>query len=180
MKAIFLVLGLVGCATVPKVTTQIDQKGTVNDGKIGFDKAGKIIIQRETAADDELRIQIMVNQSLYRNMKNEWWDLKKCRENLADPKNGGNGLITDLPDVEDMSTAAEPEQEMGLTEDDSLKVVRKSSFVDRLKAERKYDTTLRAMTKTLSKLLTTCELEQRYNQRGAVVSNKAAANEDSN
>ena len=83
--------------------------------------------------------------------------LKWCRKDLADPRLGGSGEITQLPEIDDMKTPTEVKEDFGI-EGDALKIVKRESYLKRLKSERKLEKTLREMAKTIKKSRENCEM----------------------
>jgi len=65
--------------------------------------------------------------------------LKICRRDLADKRLGGTGDVIPVTAIDSMRTPAEVSEEIGLTKDGELTVVKEESYNDRLALERKYD-----------------------------------------
>src|SRR4051812_28879242 len=98
--AIALLL-LTGCAgsQIKNLDTDMDVKGSTQDGTLGI-RDRTAIIQKETRADDELRAQQWKNYSLQGNVDDEYYWLRRCREEIADSRLGGNGEVTELPEID--------------------------------------------------------------------------------
>lgn len=161
LKSLFLIIITLGCTSpehqVTEIDTQLDVKGTVNGSSLGLNEEGQAILQTETSADTELRNQIWENNDLESKLYHEYHMLKWCRKDIADPRLGGQGEITKLPEIDDMKTTNEYKEEFGL-DGNRLKVVKKEQYVERLKSERKYFKTLKNMTKTVKRSRENCEL----------------------
>lgn len=148
--------------TVEEIDTGLEQKGKVGDSKIGVNDDGQAIIQTETAADDELRLQQWNNQRKEDDVNSEYLALKQCREDRADPRLGGSGDVDPIPAVDNMKTPNEIKEVIGIdSKDNSLKVVKKEIYVKRLNQERKYNTSLVKMNKTLKRYKEDCERKMR-------------------
>jgi hypothetical protein len=153
---------LTSCASnsesVKTVNTDLKVKGHVGSAKLGLDSENVAILQEEKQAQDELNIQEAVNMRLRDEVNHYHGELKECLSNLADKRLGGNGKIPELPDIDNLQPETDTTEEFGQTEDGSLKVVRKSSFIQKLKNARAYDKSLRAMTKVLTKQNDQCQM----------------------
>ena len=71
-------------------------------GEIGVDKDGDAVIQSKKSAKDELSKQEWVNSRLSDDLENEHHSLKTCRNDLADPRLGGNGRPREIPEIDNM------------------------------------------------------------------------------
>lgn len=157
----FLMIGLlalVGCASSDKVKqldTEIDVKGTTYNGVVGL-QDDVAVIQEKRAADQELRLQQWKNFQLENDLNHEYHMTQWCYEDLADPRLGGNGEVSDAPEVTSMKDAVKIKEELGL-EGEALVVVRTYSFKDQLAVERKYEKSLTDMTKQVKKTRASCE-----------------------
>jgi len=155
------VLFLVACSTTNNkaedLELDLDLKGSVDGKKIGIDDDGDVIIQSETDASDELRTQTWVNSKLEDDISREYIDLKRCREDLADPRLGGSGEVTKIPEVDNLKSANEVKEKFGIDEDGNLKVVKKEYFMEKLRKERKYEKSLKNMKKILAKNNESCQ-----------------------
>lgn len=147
-----------GCASNPIKTldTQIEIKGSTQQGTLGI-KDKMVIIQKETAADDELRFQEWQNNALENDVNEQYFWLKRCREELADSRLGGNGEVTDLPEIDKMKTSDEIKEQFGLNENGRLEFVRQQDFLKKLDNERAYAKTLAIMKTTIHHNREICE-----------------------
>ncbi|WP_141735940.1 hypothetical protein [Oligoflexus tunisiensis] len=166
MKKLALISGLIlltSCASdsdsVKTVNTDLKVKGQVGSAKLGLDNDNVAILQEEKQAQDELNIQEAVNMRLKDEANHYHGELRECLSYLADKRLGGNGKIPDLPDIDNLQAETDTTEEFGQTEDGSLKVVKKTSFIHKLKNARSYDKSLRAMTKLLSKQNDQCQMD---------------------
>lgn len=163
MKKMILItlMGLLtGCASnqVRQLDTQIDPKGTTADGGTVGLAGGVAIIQTETAADTELRVQDWKNSMAEDSLVSEHTALKYCRLELADPRLGGSGKITELPAVDNLKPIREIRETFGLS-GDKLEIVKKEDFLKRLAASRQYAEALHTMIKIVSESNEACSLE---------------------
>ena len=148
--------------TVEEIDTDLESKGQVGLSKVGVNDDGQAIIQTETAADDELRIQQWKNKQLEDDLNDHHFQLKRCREDSADPRLGGSGELTEIPDVDGMKSAKEIKEDIGIDKNDgSLKVVKKELYTKRLASERKFETSLNGMLKTMKTYREACERKMR-------------------
>lgn len=159
-----LVLALIsGCSSqqVKKIDTEVDAiKGNTSSGLLAL-KDGKAIIQKETNADDELRVQQFHNNDLENEVNDHYYELKRCRKELSDSRLGGNGQVTPLPEIDNMKTPDAIKEEFGLNKDNgNLVFVKREEFLQKLNNERNYETSLKAMLKVLKPMRDKCELEE--------------------
>jgi hypothetical protein len=168
---ILMAVFLTGCFStgyeVKKVETVIEVKGQVGDKKVGLNDKKEIILQEEVDASDELRSQQDVNLKLRDEYDHEAFMLKQCRTDLSDRRLGGSGEIPAINEVDGMKSIETVREEIGITDSGELKVVRKSYFVDQLKLERKYDSSLRKMTKLVVRHREECEYKMGIARRKA-------------
>lgn len=150
-----LYIFVVSCTTNEHEAKELDDKLEVKDSvdgeKIGLNDDGEVIIQSETSASDELRSQIWVNSKLEDEINREHHELKRCREDLADPRLGGNGRVAEIPDVDGLKSFTEIKEKFGLDSEGNLKVLKKEYFLDRLKKERNYAHSLKGTLKIIKK-----------------------------
>ncbi len=144
---------MAGCATseheAKKLDTKLDAKGSTENGRVGIDDDGKVVIQSEIDAAEELRTQQWVNNKLESDIKQQYAELKRCRLDMSDPRLGGDGSIATLPEVDNMKSMIDVKEQFGIAEDDDLKLVKREFFLDRLKKERKYGKSLKNMKRLL-------------------------------
>ena len=173
MKKIILGLALAvivtGCASSEKVReidTSIDKKGQVLNGDVGLNDKGEAIIQKQSAADDELRGLVWQNNQLESDLSSEAYMLNWCREDLADPRLGGSGDVVEIPEIDNMKPTTDLKEELGLV-GGRLVVVSKESFTQRLASEKAYQTSLEKMIKQVSKNRKSCEIKMGMARRKA-------------
>ena len=162
MNKILILMALsvsaLGCSTgqVRQLDTSLDVKGATQDGVVGL-KNGQAIVQKTTSADDELRTQEWRNSKLEDSVNHEFFDLKRCRSDMADSRLGGSGDVADLPEIDSMKSPDQVKEQIGLTETGQLRVQREQDFVAKLQSERKYEDTLIGMNKLLVSHRESCE-----------------------
>jgi len=153
-------LAAVGCTgskhEMKEIETTIDQKGEVDGTKLGLNKDGEAVLKAEQSAADELRIQQLANSRLRDYMDRDYFELKRCNRDLSDPRLGGKGELTEMPDLSNLQSPADEIEEIGKTESGDLKVVRTQFYLDRLTAERKYEQSIRKTHKVVKAQLEQC------------------------
>lgn len=172
MKNLLIVIAVLlnGCATgykVEKIDLSITPKGQVGNKILGLNSSNELILQEEQSAADELRIQEAVNMQLLSGFEQEAFDLKRCRTEVSDPRLGGSGIIPQISEVDGMKTPETIKEEMGLTGDGEVKIVRKSFYTDKLKLERSYEKSLRKMTSVIARHKEECEYKMAIARRAA-------------
>jgi hypothetical protein len=159
---------VVGCVSeykVKEIDTKLEVKGSVGEKKLGLNDKKELILQEETSAEDELRVQQAVNFKLQEEYDREAFMLKSCRTDVSDPRLGGSGEIPPISEVDQLKPLEEVKEAIGITDEGDIKVVKKSYFVDKLKLERKYDSTLRKMTKVIKRHKEECEYKMAIARR---------------
>lgn len=169
-KLILLSLVLAGCASnsksVKELDTKLEAKGAVLDGTLGLNDKQEPIIQIEKPAENELRNTIWQNNELESQLNHETAYLSWCREDLADPRLGGSGDVIEIPEIDNMKPATDLKSEMGLV-GGRLVVLSKESFIERLDSEKRYQTSLETMLKTVKKIRKKCERDMGMARRKA-------------
>jgi hypothetical protein len=163
MRLLLLILFSVACSTPHEVkeleSGELDIKGSTTYGKVGLNEKKQVVIRNEKSADFELTVQQMANERLRDEAIREVRVLQLCREELADPRLGGNGKITNLPAVDGLQAVVEQREEVGLDEGGNLNVVQEEYFMERLKAERKYEKDVRRLLETATKHRKECDMQ---------------------
>ena len=149
---------------VKEVETEVQTQGTYQGAKIGLNENKEAVVQTETAADVELRQIAWKNYDLEQKIAAEHGLLTRCREEVADPRLGGSGQVTEIPDVDNMKTPANVKEELGITKGGNLSVIKKEMLVDRLESEKKYYDALSTAARTIEKHKSNCEREMGYNR----------------
>jgi len=78
MKYILVLLLTVSCSSIKQLDTELEPKGTTNDGGIVGLKSGEAVIMNKTAADDELRVVQWKNFQLENDLNHEYHMTKWC------------------------------------------------------------------------------------------------------
>lgn len=146
------VMLLVACSSNPnkaeKVETQMESKGNVKGENVGI-KDGNMVVQKKTLMSEELRrLQYEVYEledKVYGNRKfgsdGLYGVLKKCRLELSDKDNGGDGKLKWLEPMERI-TDKEDEYKIGIDEENNLVAVSEEYIKDRIVRFRGYKQTL--------------------------------------
>ena len=135
-------VGLAACSSKHKakdIDTEMSNTGTVSgDTQVGV-KDGNMVVQKKVLMNEELRrLQYEVYEledRVYGNRKygsrGLYGILKSCREDLSDPKNGGDGKLM-WTEPMDRVTDKEDEFQMGLDEKEKLVGVSEEFLKDRI------------------------------------------------
>ena len=81
---------------------------------------------------------------------------------MADPRLGGNGQVAEIPDVDQMKRTEDLKEQIGITENGQLKVVKREFYQDRLQVERQYEQTMQDMFRMVNKYNQTCQREMGF------------------
>jgi len=138
----------VSCATgykVQSIETSLQAKGQVSGRTVGLNDKKEIILQEEVQADDEMRILMVVNDKFEFELGHEIHMVNRCRKELSDPRLGGNGELPTLSKMDGLKTPEQIKEEVGITDEGDIKVVKKTYFVDALKSQKRYSVTLEKM-----------------------------------
>jgi hypothetical protein len=153
-KLMFCILGLgilavvSGCSHNPnkaeKIDTEMKNSGNFGGETVGV-KDGNMVVQKKTLLSEELRdLQYEVfglEDGVYGNTKygteGLYGVLKKCRLNLSDRKNGGDGKMTWTEPV-DRVTDKEDDLKLGVDEQNKLVAISEEMIKDRIQRFREY------------------------------------------
>jgi hypothetical protein len=161
--SIIVSMTFISCATNPNVVrtldTRIEVKGNIGEGKLGLNDKHEAIIQHERQAQDELLIQDAVNMRLQDDLNHYEGELSECLKYMADERLGGSGQMPAMPNIDNLQTEAIATEEFGASEDGSLKIVKKTYYLERLKNARAYEKSIRSMTKVLKDQNASCQMK---------------------
>lgn len=161
----YLFLSLTACTTpepkIKQLDTQLDVKGNVDGNKIGISKDQDMVMQEETDADQELKTQLYVNNKLEEDLAYERFQVQRCRDDLADPRLGGQGFASSVPSVKEEDEGDEANENIGLNEAGEYKVVKRQAFVHKLKAERRKAKSYKKMLALTQEMRRECEAKMR-------------------
>lgn len=150
-------LSLAACSSsIKRIDTDLEHKSTTADGTIGV-KDDKVILQKESNPQDELRSVQWWNSKYEDDLNSQYTKLKWCREDLADPRLGGNGEVTPLPEIDNMKQVSDVKEQFGINQAGELTFVTREDYLKRIQIERTYQTTLTKMTKTVAAQKEECE-----------------------
>lgn len=175
-KKVSLVAGLVmmfvlgACSTNPhkaeKIDTEIEKKSSLTgEQSIGV-KDGNMVYQKKVNMAEELRrLQIDVyslEDKVYGNRKfgsqGLYGNLKGCRKDLVDPKNGGNGKLKWTEPI-DRVTDKEEEFKIGLDDKDKIVGVSEEFLKDRIERFKDYQRVLQKREDEYQEKMDICEAE---------------------
>jgi hypothetical protein len=168
--AAFVVLALGACSTNPhkaeKIETEVEKKQSLTgEQSIGV-KDGNMVYQKKVNMAEELRrIQIDVyslEDKVYGNRKfgsqGLYGNLKGCRKDLVDPKNGGNGKLK-WTEAIDRVTDKEEEFKIGLDDKDKIVGVSEEFLKDRIERFKDYQRILHKREDEYAEKMEICEAE---------------------
>ena len=158
---IWLTLMLSACSTnqVKQLDTEIDPKGTSQEGVVGL-KDGEAIIQQKQQADLELKGVQWQNYDLENELSHEQSQVKWCYTDLADPRLGGSGDVSDMPESV-IKPSVKVKEELGL-EGNNLIVMKTMDFKEKLQAEKTYQQELIKMLSLAKTTREKCERKMGY------------------
>lgn len=173
-KLSMCVLGLAfvfGCSSNPnkaeKIETKMDNSTKIGGGEetVGV-KDGNMVVQKKTLLAEELRdLQYDVyglEDKVYGNTKygsqGLYGQLKSCKLNLSDRKNGGDGKLLWTEPI-DRVTDKEDEMKLGIDEDKKLVAVSEEYIKDRITRFREYKRILSKRNNEYSEKLEICLAE---------------------
>lgn len=149
-----------GCATTaPKleaVDNKITVKGNTQEGVMGLDTKGNLVIQKEIEASDALRMQQSVNAFKKERLEREYYDLKLCVRDMSDPRLSGKGFGGKLPSLNVVDNYIEEKEQMGTDEQGNIKIVTRKSFTEQLNSSRKLEKTLDGLYSLVVEQLDDC------------------------
>lgn len=161
-KSVFLFLTafLVGCSSANKMKqldVSLTPKGKINtDETVGLNSSGEAVIQQKQKVSDEIRGYVWVNNNLEQEVSSERSALKRCRVESSDPRLGGTGEMTPVPEVDGLKEPSDVKEQVGLVNDEIV-VVKEEYLRDRLALEKKYNQTLENMLKLVKNNKDKCE-----------------------
>lgn len=164
------VFGVAACSSNPhkaeKIDTEIEKKQSLTgEQSIGV-KDGNMVFQKKVNMAEELRrLQIDVyslEDKVYGNRKfgsqGLYGNLKGCRKDLVDPKNGGNGKLKWTEPI-DRVTDKEEEFKIGLDDKDKIVGVSEEFLKDRIERFKDYQRVLQKREDEYSEKMEICEAE---------------------
>lgn len=181
----FLIMGLGACSSNPhkaeKIDTVIENKDHVTgDQNVGV-KEGNMIVQTKVNMAEELRkLQIDVyslEDRVYGNRKygssGLHGVLKKCRMDLADKKNGGDGKLMFTEPI-DRVTEKDEEFKLGLDDKNKLVGVSEEFLKDRIQRFKGYRDLLEKRQDEYEEKVAICQtdLKARKADQSATAENK--------
>lgn len=165
MKYLIMLLTLSACTTtkyvVQNVDTEMQIKGAIDGKQVGLNSKNEIIIQSVTDIVGELKGQEIKNYNLLDKTSYKRDELIQCKKELASPVLGGNGMFTDVPDL-DIEPQPVITEYIGKDKNDSLEVVKREFYIQKLSAERAYGDNLNLLNKQLNKLVDRCNIEMSH------------------
>ncbi len=163
-------LALAACSSNPhkaeKIDTEIEKKTSLTgEQSIGV-KDGNMVFQKKVNMAEELRrLQIDVyslEDKVYGNRKfgsqGLYGNLKGCRKDLVDPKNGGNGKLKWTEPI-DRVTDKEEEFKIGLDDKDKIVGVSEEFLKDRIERFKDYQRVLQKREDEYAEKMEICEAE---------------------
>lgn len=162
--------GVISCASNPhkakKIETKIEKESEVTgDTRLGI-KDGNLVVQRKVKMNEELRLLqnevYSLEDRVYGNRKygsqGLYGSLKKCRLDLVNKKNGGDGKLIWTEPV-DRVTDKEEEWEVGIDESEKIVGVSEEFLKDRIARFRDYKKTLQKREDEYQEKLEICDAD---------------------
>ena len=138
----FLAVGCSSNANKPKeISTTLEASSYTPVGSVGLNKDGEAIVQQERSASVELDTLQHVNENLHMDLNSEIFDLKRCRKELNRSTNGGDGQYPVVTDMKKLQAVEKSREEFGI-EKGQIKLVKKEMLVEKIKAQREYQSEL--------------------------------------
>lgn len=164
------VLSFVGCASNPhkaeKIDSHLDKKEQMTgEQSIGI-KDGNMVFQKKVNMAEELRrLQVDVyslEDKVFGNRKfgsqGLYGNLKSCRKDLVDPKNGGNGKLKWTEPL-DRVTDKEEEFKIGIDDKDKIVGVSEEFLKDLIERFKEYQRVLQKREDEYAEKVEICEAE---------------------
>jgi hypothetical protein len=163
-------LGLGACSSNPhkaeKIDTSMEKKESLTGEQAIGVKDGDMIYQKKVNMAEELRrLQIDVysmEDKVYGNRKfgsqGLYGNLKGCRKDLIDPKNGGNGKLKWTEPL-DRVTDKEEEFKIGLDDKNKIVGVSEEFLKDRIERFKEYQRVLNKREDEYAEKMEICEAE---------------------
>ena len=150
-----------GCSTakIQKLDTEIATQGAIGNQMIGIDTKGNAVVQEEITAEAMIREIRWSNADLSQSIVYKHKELDRCRDEIADPRLGGNGDITEIPELDATKLETSVSEQFGMRKNGDLIILKKQSYQDRLNDERKYEASLKQLDRLLNKHLSKCMKE---------------------
>lgn len=151
---------LFGCSSnkVKEVDTKLESTQNLSgDQTIGVNSDHVAIIQKETAANDKVRVVKWEIYGAEQKLHSEVDQLKECRTYLADTRLGGNAAVDKIPAV-DGKAEIEWTQKFGMV-NGQLKFIETQDLLQAVSAGQAYLTSLNTLLPVVVDARETCELK---------------------
>lgn len=158
-----LALCALSCTSTSKIDsidTQLEKKGTTPTESVGIDSTGKAVVQKQSSASSRLVTLEHVNENLKLDLRQQFFLLRQCRENLALSQHGGSGEYPELTDFDALEAQYDKKSQLGM-EKGELKVVETSDLQERIKAQEAFQTELTTFIRTVKKEHDKCAFAMR-------------------
>lgn len=161
----FIIISTIQCTSTEHVVEELDDdlevKSKSGDKAIGLNDDGQAVIQEESSAAEELKMQQLINDELEADLEQVHHEVKRCRQDLADPRLGGDGDYKQMTEIDGIKEKTELKEKFGLDDGDNLKFVKRELYAERLKNERKYEKSVRKLVKMLKTQNEKCQIQMR-------------------
>ena len=125
---------------------------------IGTTESGERVMQKETRIKDKLMIQELANSASKAELEQDFFLLKDCYKNLADPRLGGSGNAARLDiDLDELEDPAETEAALTENEDGQMVVVERENLMKKLQRQRTYAKAIKTFRKQVVRKLEDCK-----------------------
>lgn len=162
--AVCALLLVTGCASkkLKPVDENLDVKAKMGSKEIGLNDDEEAVIQENVAVEDELRKLTWQNYETERKLKSEREELIRCRTDLADPRLSGNKKLEPIPELEIAKDLSKVQQQLGITQNGRIKVIKKEYLTDRMEKEERYRESLDSLLNVISVQRVNCDRDLGY------------------
>lgn len=156
-----------GCSSssdkVHELDTALEPHGHTPSETVGVKPDGQAVVQKQESATAALMTLEHVNENLKLDVRHEFFLLRECREGLALAAGAGGREYPELSGFDEIQASYEKHVELGLVEGE-LRVVETSPLTARLESQRKLQTDLRQVLRTVKEQKQRCLFLQKSQQ----------------
>lgn len=145
-----------------QIDTSLEQHGKSGDSTYGINENNEAVLQNEKDPGYELMIAKKANQTLFLELERDALALDHCIQEYSSPALGGDGKFKNIEDYEDLRPEYDSSEELGVTEDGKLKLVKKGYLSKQLAQSKEQSKQLRKAIRYVQKELRKCQIELKY------------------
>lgn len=147
---------------VKKIDTSLEEHGKSGENSYGLNEDNEAVLQNEKDPGYELMIAKKANQGLFLELERDALALDHCIQEYSRPELGGDGKFKNVDDYEDLRPDYDSTEELGVTEDGKLKLVKKAYLKKQLEQSKTQTKQLRKALSYVQKELRKCQVELKY------------------